>query len=307
MSGKKSVRQIDPIVTTEWLAQNINLGHLAVIDIRSAEAYVGGHIPGAISAPFQFPVSAWITERDGLFLEVPEHTDLFATIGSLGISPDSRVVVVTAPDNADPAPFFGLANATRVADTLIYAGVANVAILDGGHPKWVSDGYDFDTESVTPKAVGYAAAVDTEMFVSIDYVYRRLKHPATRIIDARDAEVYFGAAIEPWANKAGHIPGAASLPSPWIWALNPDDGTYRFKDPNTLAAMAAGVLDTPAESTGAWKSQEGEIIVYCGVGGYASSWWFILTQVLGYTNVKFYNGAAQQWGLHYDMVAYQWE
>jgi thiosulfate/3-mercaptopyruvate sulfurtransferase len=303
----KSVRDIDPIVTAEWLAQNIRLDNLVVIDIRSAEAYVQGHIPGAISAPFQFPVSAWITEREGLFLELPAHRDLFETIGSLGINADSWVAIVTAPDEADPAPYFGLANATRVADTLLYAGVANVAILDGGYAKWVYDGNDFTTEPAPPEAVRYEGIVDTEMFVTMDYVYDRLNHPATRIIDARDADTYFGAGIEPWTAKAGHIPGAVSLPSPWIWALNRDDGTYRFRDPNTLAAMAAGVLDTSSESPDAWKSKEREIIVYCGVGGYASSWWFILTQVLAYTNVKFYNGAAQEWGLHNDMVAYRWE
>ena len=130
-----------------------------------------------------------------------------------------------------------------------------MAILDGGYPKWVHDGNDFTTEPAAPEAIGYEGTVDTEMFVTMDYVYHRLNHPATRIIDARDAEVYFGTGIEPWTAKAGHIPGAASLPSPWKWALNSDDGTYRFKDSDTLAAMAAGVLGRPPESPDAWKSK----------------------------------------------------
>ena len=66
--------------------------------------------------------------------------------------------------------------------------------------------------------------------------------------------------------------------------------------------MASGVLREPWGYKG-HKNQD--IIVYCGVGGYASSWWFVLTQVLGYQNVKLYDGAAQEWVRYYDMVPYQ--
>jgi thiosulfate/3-mercaptopyruvate sulfurtransferase len=159
-----------------------------------------------------------------------------------------------------------------------------------------------DVPVVTP--VIYEGEVDEAMFVSVDYVRRCLKR--ADIIDARDADVYFGVTIEPFADKAGHIPNAASLPTPWIWELNLD-GTYSYKDPETLEAMASGVLREPwhhGVHGGHWGRK---IIVYCGVGGYASSWWFVLTQVLGYENVKFYDGSAQEWVRYYDMVPYQWD
>jgi thiosulfate/3-mercaptopyruvate sulfurtransferase len=83
-----------------------------------------------------------------------------------------------------------------------------------------------------------------------------------------------------------------------MWKSNPD-GTYAYRDKSTLGAMASGVIG---------KHRDKEIIVYCGVGGYASSWWFVLTQVLGYDNVRIFDGSAQEWVMKkYDMVPYQWE
>jgi thiosulfate/3-mercaptopyruvate sulfurtransferase len=293
-------RTIDPIVSTEWLAANLRMKNLVILDVRSAEDYGSGHIRGSINEPFVVPFSAWITMRDGLLLEVPEASELFKTIGNLGIKADSWVVIVTSPNPGEP-PFYGLANGTRVALTLIYAGVKNVAILDGGYPKWASEGKPTKTKPTKVKAGTYTGKTNKAMFVSGDYVEAHIWK--SDIIDARDADVYYGATIEPFADKAGHIPSAKCLPAPWIWKLD-ENGDYLYKDPETLREMASGVI---GETWGCrWRSPQ-EIIVYCGVGGYASSWWFVLTQVLGYENVKFYDGAAQEWVLYYDMVPYQWD
>ena len=302
-------RKIDPIVSTDWLADNLENEGLVIIDIRSPADYAAAHIPGSINEPFVTgfdpicgPSSNWITGREVgsncLWLQLPQKEDLFETIGNLGITKRSLVVIVTAPNAGEP-PYYGLANATRVADTLIYAGVKNVAILDGGYPKWVAEGKP--TDNVVPQVIPieYNSKVNKEMFVSIEYVRKHIGR--TVIIDARDAEVYFGAAIEPFAPKEGHIPTARSLPTPWMWKLNPD-GTYTYKDAEILRAMASGVIGRHG------KHRDKEIIVYCGVGGYASSWWFVLTQVLRYENVRIFDGSAQEWVMNdYDMVPYEWE
>ena len=294
------IRTIDPIISTDWLSTHS--AEVVILDIRSPADYATGHIPGSINEPFvtafdpcKGPSSHWITGSDDcLWLQVPDVNDLLMTIGNLGISRGSRVVIVTAPNPNEP-PFYGLANATRVALTLIYAGVKNVAILDGGYPKWAAELRPISTVPTTATPVTYNAKVNEEMFVSIEYVRKHMGKAV--IIDARDAEVYFGAAIEPFAPKEGHIPTARSLPTPWMWELNPD-GTYTYKDTEILGAMASGVIG---------KHKATEIIVYCGVGGYASSRWFVLTQVLGYENVKIYDGSAQEWVKYYDMVPYQWD
>jgi thiosulfate/3-mercaptopyruvate sulfurtransferase len=301
-------RTIDPIVTTDWLAANLNKKNLVIVDIRSAGEYAEGHIPGSINEPFvtgfddNGPSSNWIVGIDGLWLQLPHPEDLYDTIGKLGIISKSRVVIVTAP-NPDPEvepPFFGLANATRVALTLVYAEIKNVAILDGGYPKWVQEKRTTTDESPNVTPVTYRGKVNKAMFVSMDYVKKHIRK--SDIIDARDAEVHYGLITEPFAPVPGHIPSAKSLPAPWIWELDETETYYTYKPDEILSAMASETLGEPW----GWKRHlNQEVIVYCGVGGYASSWWFVLTQVLGYQNVRVYDGSAQEWVRYYDMVSYQ--
>ncbi|HEY5955535.1 MAG TPA: rhodanese-like domain-containing protein [Polyangiaceae bacterium] len=289
-ANQPSTRTMSPIVSSAWLRDNINRTNLVVLDVRPNERYQEGHIPKAVSAPFQTPVSAWITIKDDLLLEVPSQDELFATIGSLGISQSSWVVVVSAPNPGEPAAY-GYAAATRVADTLIYAGVVNASILDGGFLRWVADAgiVTKDVPTVTP--VKYSAQVRSSMFISTQYVKDHIGRAT--IIDARGADVYYGETIEPFANKAGHIATAKSLPTPWLWNA---DGL--FKDSTVLGKMALGAIG--------WYGAR-EIIVYCGVGGYASTSWFVLSQVLGYPHVKFYDGSAQEWVRTEPMVPYIWQ
>jgi thiosulfate/3-mercaptopyruvate sulfurtransferase len=290
-SGRGDARMIEPIVSAKWLQANRGAEDLVIVDIRPPAAYDAGHIPGAISEPFLVPFSAWVTMRDDLLLELPEDDELFASIGALGIQADSRVVVVTSSNPGEP-PTYGLSNGTRVAGTLIYAGVRNVAVLDGGFAEWNVEGLPTTTEVPVVTAVPYVGAGDEDLFVSRRYVEERIGR--VRIVDARDAEVYFGTTTEPFAAQAGHIPSARSLPAPWVW--HPDDGTYR--DVDVLRQMAAGVIR---------GGRRDEVIVYCGVGGYTSTWVYLLTQVLGYRNVKFYDGAAQDWARHNALIPYRWD
>jgi thiosulfate/3-mercaptopyruvate sulfurtransferase len=288
---QSSTRRIDPIVSTEWLQKNSDMKDLVILDVRKKEEYGGGHIPKAVNAPFLVPVSAWTVVRNGLILELPEDAALFSTIGSCGIKDDSLVVVVTsAPKPGEPP--YSIADATRVAMTLIYAGVPNVAILDGGHTKWQKENKSVTKDAVSPTAVTYKGKPRKSMFASREYVKEHLGK--VLLIDARDADVYYGASIEPFAAKAGHIRTAKSLPAPWMW--NPKDWTY--KDKKSLQAMVSGLFG---------KQRPKEIITYCGVGGYGSTMWFVLSEVLGYKNVKLYDGSAQEWAKDYDMVPYKWE
>ncbi len=286
-------RLIDPVVSTDWLLANGSLNNLVIIDIRSANEYLAGHIANSINMPFELPFCAWLGMKGDILLELPDDQTLFNSISSCGITRDSLVVVVTTLST----PPYPLSNATRVADTLIYAGVKNVAVLDGGFPKWVAENKPVTTEIPVISPVTYRGAVNKEMFVTIDYVKKHLGKSI--IIDARDADVYFGITLEDWANKAGHIPTARSLPTPWMWN---SDGTY--KEIATLREMAAGVIEDRNDKFGFDKK---EIIIYCGLGGYESSWWFVLTQMLGYDNVKLYDGAAQEWVKYYDMSKFRWE
>jgi thiosulfate/3-mercaptopyruvate sulfurtransferase len=312
-------RTIDPVVSTDWLEKNLGAPKLVIIDIRNPATYESGHIPDSINEAFVAgfdacagPISNWVIgpkwreTENCLWVEVPDIKDLILTIQNLGIEHDSRVVIVTDPNPGDPVPHYGYSNATRVAFTLIYAGISNVAILDGGYAKWDAENkptIQGDSPHVPPST--YTGDANGKMIVSGEYVH---KHLSGIIIDARDADVYYGETIEPYTPRKGHIPSAKCLPAPWIWDCHAnEDGTcayYTYKDTAILKEMASGAIRAPE------GNQEQEIILYCGVGGYGSSWWFVLTQLLGYKDVKLYDGAIQEWGpgyLDYPMVAYQWE
>jgi thiosulfate/3-mercaptopyruvate sulfurtransferase len=308
-------RTIDPIVSTEWLADRLQLRakpglaepsptaqdaaagvggaalgrDLTVIDIRFAEEYEAGHIPGAISVPFGL-VSAWADSGD-LILELPPEEQLFETIGDCGLTPDSTVVIVGRVEET-PAPPYPLADAVRVAATLIYAGVTDVAVLAGGHAKWAREGRPETTErpQITPRP--YSGTVDRATWVSTDYVKDHMGRAV--ILDSRDPDQYFGASIDPFADMRGHVPSARSLPLIWVWE---PDGTYRPAE--FIERMAAGVLG---------EDRQQEIICYCGVGGYASTWWFLLTQLFGYTDVKIYDGSMEAWVEEKNpLVQYRWD
>ena len=289
-------RTIDPIVSTDWLHSLMPGGSAAraqggptIIDIRFEEEYAAGHIPGAISVPFGLN-SAWAESDDVLILELPADEELFKMMGDCGLTIDSEVVIVGRVEEP-PAPPYPLADAARAAATLIYAGVRNVAILAGGHPMWEREGRPITADIPTITPVAYSATPDRASWVTTEYVKEHIGKAV--IIDARDPDQYFGVSIDPFSDMRGHIPTARSLPLIWVWGK---DGTYRPSE--LIRGMVEGVVG---------EDRDQEVITYCGVGGYGSTWWFLLTQLLGYTDVKIYDGSMEAWVEEKNpLVLYSW-
>ncbi len=279
-------RVVDPVVSTEWLADNIGNKSLVLLDVREPDNYSKGHLPGAVSFPGLGNFYVNLFSKETPWMELPEKKALFATIGKAGINGNSIVVVVgrTGGERALNA----IADAARVAITLLYAGINNVAILDGGYEKWASEGRATSLEPVKPNSGTYDGNEDKAMFVTKEYVEKMLGKSV--LVDARNSDSYFGLTQAPWEKRAGHIPTAKSLPSPWLWNLAKDEngvltcGTY--KDSELVKEMASAVLG---------KDINKEIIAYCGVGGNASALYYMLTQVAGYKNVKIFDGSMQVW------------
>ncbi|KAK3324940.1 Rhodanese-like domain-containing protein [Apodospora peruviana] len=281
------------IVSPWWLNKCKPHLDLVVIDLRSADEYAAGHIPGSVSLPFE-PVSAWSVMGPGdLLLEMPPSAAVFASLGAAGVSnpnPATKIVLV----NGVGVPSFPQAASPRVATTLKYAGISEgrVSVLDGGFPGWLSENLPTTTVVPVPVAKTYTAAEDRSFLVDINYVKANLNKKAQGIylIDGRDESVYNGSVLEEWALKAGHIPSAVSLPAKNVWNA---DGSW--KSPLELLAQVRGAVGYNVGRT------YGKIIVYCGVGGYASTWYFTLTRILGFENVVMYDGSAQEWSQYYDM------
>jgi len=289
-------RTIDPIVTTGWLETNLGAAGLVVVDIRPEADYTAGHINGAVNIPFG-PGTWWIFGPGGLLLELPDQTTLFNLLGSAGITSSSKVVVVNKSDTN-----FDRADATRVAWTLIYAGLKDVAVLDGGYNKWVAESRTVSSDPVTPMAVTYAGTLNEDIVITKERVSKMIG--SARIVDARDSDAYFGATFDDvYSSRPGHIKKAVSLPTPWVFEETFDGDSFlyaSYKDTNTLEAMAEGVIGK--------NKKNKKIILYCGVGGYASTWWFLLSEVLGYKKATVYDGSIQEWSADQEapMTLYRW-
>jgi len=147
-------RDISPVVSTEWLEKNLNQPKLVMVDIRKVEEYKEGHVPNSINIFY----GVWAIKKKGLDNELPEDDDLFDAIGSAGIKSDTPVVIIGKTDTTPD-----LVNAPRVAWTLMYAGVPNVAVLDGGYNKWLRDKKPVSTEVAKPKAAEYKATVNKQL------------------------------------------------------------------------------------------------------------------------------------------------
>jgi thiosulfate/3-mercaptopyruvate sulfurtransferase len=263
-------REIAPIVSTDWLSANLNNPKLIILDIRRVEDYRDGHIPGAMSAFY----GAWVYMKDGLFGSLPDKDDIDDTIDYMGIHYDNWVVVTGCMDT----PRLSYQSA-RVACTLQYAGIENVALLDGGINKWIAEKKPLSDRIEKRKAGNFKGKYTGEVFASMDY----LKERAGKLIllDVREREYFTGEKKMDCVAKAGHIPGAVNLPT--SCAFNADK---TFKTREELAALA---------ETAAGKDRSAAIVTYCDTGQCCPIWSYLMKQVLGYTNVRLYVGAMQEW------------
>ncbi len=258
-------RDIPAIVSPDWLAKNLGDPRIVVLDIRSGDQYKKGHIPGAINVP----LTLWAVTKNGLSLELPPDDALNTLIRKTGMDAGSFPVVVNRVDTD-----FSRADMTRVAWTCAIAGIENAAVLDGGYNRWIREIKTLSSEEVNAKPSAYAMKMNRNLMALKEYVLEKIGKSI--LVDTRLPEEYFGIALKP-----GHIKSAVSLPAPWAFAA---DGTFRKEE--DLLAMASGVIGT---------NRSREIILYCGFGGYACTWWFLLTQVFGYQNVRVYDGSMEEW------------
>jgi thiosulfate/3-mercaptopyruvate sulfurtransferase len=276
-------REIAPVVSGEWLEKNINDSKLVIVDIRKEEEYKEGNIPNSINVSY----GIWAVKKKGLDNELPEDSDLFAVIGSAGIKTGSHVVVVG--NNDTPTDQM---NMTRVAMTLVYAGIENVAVLDGGFNQWEEAKRPISTETRKPTAGAHQGKVNKALFATKAHVLSNIGK--ARIVDTRMPDFFFGVSKLPFVERAGRIKGSVSLPSAWIFTK---ERTFRSTD--DLKAMAMSVIG---------KDVAKEVITYCDTGRLCSGWWFVLRELLGYKNVKAYDGSSQEYAgdPNAPMVKYRW-
>ena len=257
-------RDINPVVDVSWLAANQGNSRLVIMDMRKVEDYKAGHIPGAVDV-----VGAGVYVKNGTINnEVPAADDLTDTLQAAGINADSLVVVV----ESDSGRFTW---ATRVGWTLKYAGLDNVAILDGGYAAWTKAGQAVQTDPVVAKQGNFVVH-----FVPTDFADKAYVLSATndQIVDTRNYDTYFGITKQGFVAQAGHFPGAWPLPNNWI--LNSD-------------GLVKSAADLEAIATKLGLDKNVETITYCDSGVFASTWWWVFSEMLGWPQVRLFDGSSQ--------------
>jgi len=268
----------EPLVSPQWLAQHNKDSDLVILDIRSAidgggeKAYLQAHIPGSVHTDYD--KGAWRVMRNNVPFMLPSVPELDALIGDLGIDETTHVVVVPAGVSSTD---FGAA--ARVYWTLKVAGVPNVSILDGGVAGWRAAGLPLNSGKEEPSPKIFNAKIDNSMIAELADVEKTIGAHNATLIDARSPSLFNGKEKAPQIAAYGHIPGAIDVDNARFY----DESTNRLKPKPELAAIAAQIpRDKPA-------------ISYCNTGHWAATDWFVLHEILGYKDVRLYDGSMVEW------------
>ena len=265
----------DRLVSTEWLADRLTDDSIVVVESdEDVLLYETGHIPGAVKVDWHSELNDQLI-RD--YVDGPGFSKLMA---EKGIGRDSTVVFYG--DNFNWWAAYALWVFTLF-------GHEDLRLLDGGRQKWIEEGRALITDGSQRVATDYPVAVrdDAPIRAFRDEVLAHVDGQG-KLVDVRSPEEYRGELLhmpnypQEGALRGGHIPGAASVP--WKQAAN-DDGT--FKSRTELEAIYQ-------EEVG--LSKDDDVIAYCRIGERSSHTWFVLTRLLGFPQVRNYDGSWTEWG-----------
>jgi thiosulfate/3-mercaptopyruvate sulfurtransferase len=264
----------DVLVETDWLEEHLADPGIRVIEVdEDTTAYEKGHLRGSISWNWTTDLHTE-TGRDYL-----DQTGFSRLLGEAGVRDDTTVVLYGGNNNWFAAYAYWL---------LKLRGFEGVKLLNGGRKKWELESRELtqDVPAHAPTGFAISGTERPEIRALRDEVLARVGG-ATAFVDVRSPEEYRGEKLAPdhlpqeQSQVPGHIADAANIP--WAKAAN-DDGT--FKSANELRALYEGEGITP----------DREIVAYCRIGERSSHTWFALQELLGYPNVKNYDGSWTEYG-----------
>jgi len=265
------------LASTDEVAARLGDSALRVLDVdENTEAFGGGHIAGALGIHWKKDLQAPI-RRD--FIGPDAFADL---MNRLDIRNDTEVILYGGNNNWFAAYAYWYFR---------YYGHALVRLMDGGRKKWELEGRPLTTGAEAPKpTTGYrVAAQDAAIRAMRGYVEAEVLGKAGfGLVDVRSPEEYRGELLAPphlpqeQAQKPGHIPGARNIP--WARAVNPDTGAFLGLE--QLRGLYEGQGLTP----------DLEVVAYCRIGERSAHTWFALHELLGYPNVRNYDGSWTEWG-----------
>ena len=266
----------EALVSTDWVAEHLKDPGIRLVESNEdALLYSSGHIEGAVEVDWtrdlNDPVQRDYLGRDGF-------EKLMRRIGA-----DQNTTVI----------FYGDRNnwwATYALWVFRLFGHDNAKVMDGGRIKWVKEGRALTKDVPHYPETSYQAKErdDAKVRAYRDTVLNHVKAKG-KMIDVRSPQEYSGERLHmpeypnEGALRGGHIPGAANIP--WARAVNPDDGTFKTAD------ELRGLYEGEAK-----LAPKDDVIVYCRIGERSSHTWFVLTHLLGYNQVRNYDGSWTEWG-----------
>ncbi len=263
----------DALVETDWLEDHLEDENVQVIEVdEDTTAYDKGHIRGAVGWNWSTDLHAEVGRE---YLGQRELADL---LSRAGVGESTTVVLYGGNNNWFAAYAYWI---------LKLRGFDAVRLLNGGRKKWELESRELtqDAPSPTPTGIVVSGSERAGIRALRDEVLAKLGGAA--FVDVRSPEEYRGEKLAPdhlpqeQSQVPGHIPGAANIP--WVKAAN-EDGTFKSADELRALYEPEGV--TP----------DTEVIAYCRIGERSSHTWFALTELLGYENVKNYDGSWTEYG-----------
>jgi thiosulfate/3-mercaptopyruvate sulfurtransferase len=262
------------LVSTEWAAAHANDPQIRLVEVDvDSSAYDQGHIAGAIGWNWQSQL------QDNVRRDLIDKAALEKLLSESGISNDTTVLLYGDNNNWFAAYAFW---------QLKYYGHKDVRLINGGRKKWLEEKRALVTDVPKYAATKYTAtgpdesirARKEQVFAAID------KSKKAQLVDVRSVDEFTGKIIAPpgmseTAQRAGHIPGAANVP--WVQAAA-EDGTFKSAEALQQLYQSKGIVGGD------------EVIAYCRIGERSSHTWFVLKYLLGYDNVKNYDGSWTEWG-----------
>jgi len=266
----------DVLVSTDWVAQHGNDPGVKLIEVDvDTNAYDDGHIAGAVGFN-------WTSQlQDQVRRDIISKSDLEKLLSEAGVSNSDTIILYGDNNNWFAAYAFWV---------LQMYGHQNLKLMDGGRKKWLDENRPTTKDATNVTPTSYTAsepnlalrAKQREVFDTLGQV---------ALVDVRSPAEFTGEILAPpglleTAQRGGHIPGAANVP--WGQAVK-EDGT--FKSVEDLKALYGG------------KGVDGskDVIAYCRIGERSSHTWFVLKHLLGYNNVKNYDGSWTEWGSMVDV------
>ncbi|HKO40096.1 MAG TPA: sulfurtransferase [Nitrososphaeraceae archaeon] len=263
------------LVSTQWINDHLNDKKIRLVEVDyiPATSYVLGHIPGAVLFDWKRDII------DSRKRDVISKEDLEKSLQRIGVNNDTTIIVY-----GDFKNWF----ATFAFWIFKYYGVKDVRLMNGSRKKWLEEDRPISVDIPSYSRGNFKASdPDKSIRAFMNYVKDVIGNQDKILVDVRTNDEYNGKTLAPteyspeYGQIGGHIPGAVNVP--WSKMVN-EDGTLKSADE----------LKNLYESVNVTSNKE--IITYCGIGERASYTWFVLKYLLGYPNVKTYDGSWLEWG-----------